>query len=164
MTCYSDARTCNRSIKPFPDIQGPLVQYGHSFVKKNKLRWSFFWKKKFHIFADLSLKILQYGSWCAESDGGISIKILWLLEGFSSFSKIKLNGCNIFGSSSQFFYMPIDIKILFFRVSVTVKPCRSLLTVRYQKLFNSSLRLWRHLSACKWRCILFVKTKKHISY
>ena len=40
---------------------------------------------------------------------------------------------------SDSFNVSIGIKILFFRVSVTIEPGRSLLTVRYQELFDYQL-------------------------
>ena len=39
------------------------------------------------------------------------------------------------------FDVSIGIKIPFFRVSVTIKPSRSLLTVRYHELFDFNFKL-----------------------
>jgi hypothetical protein len=42
---------------------------------------------------------------------------------------------------SDSFDVSIGIKILFFRISVTIEPGRSLLTVRYHELFDSKSSL-----------------------
>ena len=60
----------------------------------------------------------------------IFIKILWHLEGSPPLIYLKSTW------KSDSFDLSIDIKILFFRVSVSIEPGRSLLTVRYHEPFG----------------------------
>ena len=53
--------------------------------------------------------------------------------------KTKLDETNIYIKSAlkcDSFDVAIDTKIPFFRVSVTIEPSRSILTLRYHKLFD----------------------------
>ena len=57
--------------------------------------------------------------------------------------KTKLDEAYIFEISIKFncFDASIDIKFLFFRVSITFEPGRSLLTVRYHELWEATVYL-----------------------
>ena len=148
-----------RFNQPSFDILAPLVRYDHPGGNKQKIKQN----KHASVILLVAKKIqnstfLQIGAWnlhsmvlwYVESDGVIFVKIIWLLRGFSFI--LRKSGKLSQARSLWNLYIwnhrnkPVLLiyllasKIPFFRVSVTIEPGRSLLTVRYHELFDSNVQ------------------------